>query len=77
VQLRVNPRVKGARQKCTPPAGTAEAEPHVGSQAPDMHIKGCEENHSNTTARHPVVKPPAAAGLPERLVFIYDQILYI
>ena len=24
--------------------------------------KGCEEKHSNTTAQHPVVKPPAAAS---------------
>ena len=24
--------------------------------------KGCEEKHSNTTAHHPVVKPPAAAS---------------
>jgi len=23
---------------------------------------GCEEKHSNTTAHHPVVKPPAAAS---------------
>jgi len=25
-------------------------------------VKGCEEKHSNTTAHHPVVKPPAAAS---------------
>jgi len=26
------------------------------------NTKGCEEKHSNTTAHHPVVKPPAAAS---------------
>jgi len=27
-----------------------------------LPCKGCAEKHSNTTAHHPVVKPPAAAS---------------
>jgi len=27
-----------------------------------IYTKRCEEKHSNTTAHHPVVKPPAAAS---------------
>jgi len=28
----------------------------------NLTFKGCEEKHFNTTAHHPVVKPPAAAS---------------
>ena len=39
------------RQRTKPPTPTHAQSP-----------KRCEEKHSNTTAHHPVVKPPAAAS---------------